>query len=69
VIQNAIPGHGVQNANHLEEALGALEGLEVMHITEPCTFIVPPFCHAELIEIVQSDTATAQKTSLGLATG
>ncbi|KAJ7814961.1 hypothetical protein B0H14DRAFT_3476606 [Mycena olivaceomarginata] len=34
----------MRHTSRLEEALGALEGLEVMHITEPCTFIVPPFC-------------------------
>ncbi|KAJ7897974.1 hypothetical protein B0H14DRAFT_3124498 [Mycena olivaceomarginata] len=34
----------VRHTSRLEEALGALEGLEVMHITEPCTFIVPPLC-------------------------
>ncbi|KAJ7815093.1 hypothetical protein B0H14DRAFT_1413195 [Mycena olivaceomarginata] len=34
----------IRHTSRLEEALDALEGLEVMHITEPCTFIIPPFC-------------------------
>ncbi|KAK7015452.1 hypothetical protein R3P38DRAFT_3204740 [Favolaschia claudopus] len=29
---------------HPSRLLDALEGLEVMHVSDPCAFIVPPFC-------------------------
>ncbi|KAJ7801283.1 hypothetical protein B0H14DRAFT_2615490 [Mycena olivaceomarginata] len=44
----------IQHTSRLEEALDALEGLEVMHITEPCTFIVPPFSLHAVITFVGS---------------
>ncbi|KAJ7667994.1 hypothetical protein B0H14DRAFT_2658112 [Mycena olivaceomarginata] len=34
----------IRHSSRLEESLDALEGLEVMHVTEPCAFIVSPFC-------------------------
>jgi hypothetical protein len=38
------PQPWVGHPSRLEEALDALEGLEIMHVTQPCAFIVPPFC-------------------------
>jgi hypothetical protein len=50
----------IQHTSRLEEALDALEGLEVMHLTEPCTFIVPPFClHAAITFAGSTHTCVA----------
>ncbi|KAJ7940132.1 hypothetical protein B0H13DRAFT_2300208 [Mycena leptocephala] len=54
------PQPWIGHPSHLVEALDALEGLEVMHVIEPCAFIVPPFClHAVMAFAGSSHTCVS----------
>ncbi|KAJ7850502.1 hypothetical protein B0H14DRAFT_2763464 [Mycena olivaceomarginata] len=50
----------IGHPSRLLEALDAMEGLEVMHVTDACAFIVPPFCiHAVIAFAGSSHTCVS----------
>ncbi|KAJ6487536.1 hypothetical protein DFH09DRAFT_1105859 [Mycena vulgaris] len=60
------------HASRIVEALDALEGLEVLHVTEPCAFVLPPFCIHAVIAFQGSSHACvtfAHSTHWDLARG
>ncbi|KAJ7801798.1 hypothetical protein B0H14DRAFT_2894454 [Mycena olivaceomarginata] len=54
------PQPWIGHPSRLLEALDAMEGLEVMHVTDACAFIVPPFCiHAVIAFAGSSHTCVS----------
>ncbi|KAK6971835.1 hypothetical protein R3P38DRAFT_3141191 [Favolaschia claudopus] len=54
------PQPWIGHPSRLLEALDSLEGLEIMHVSDPCAFIVPPFCiHAVIAFAGSSHTCVS----------